>query len=95
MLRDQFSHQDGIGIDPWLNAVTTMIPAALHSYPLKYLTQEKWIPNFWSPILNIFDVQQPGMIKIIRTVQAIFQISVASLVVVPVVPRNHSIFQRA
>ena len=31
-----------------------------------------FIPTFWSPILNILDLQQSGMIKIIRTVQALF-----------------------
>ena len=43
-----------------------------HSYPLRYLTQEKWMLIFWRPILNISDFQQPGIIKMIRTVQAIF-----------------------
>ena len=45
---------------------------SLHSYLLRYLTQEKWIPIFWMPILDILDFQQPGMMKIMRTVQAIF-----------------------
>ena len=49
------------------------IPIPLpHSYPLRYLTQEKWIPIFWRPILDILEFQQPGMIKVIRTVQALF-----------------------
>ena len=44
-----------------------------HNSPQRYLTQEKWIPTFWRPILNILDLQQPGMMKINRTGQAIFQ----------------------
>ena len=43
----------------------------MHSYPLRHLTQEKWMPTFWRQILNILDFQQPRMIKIKRTVQAI------------------------
>ena len=31
-----------------------------------------FIPTFWSPILNILDLQQSGMMKIIKTVQALF-----------------------
>ena len=40
-----------------------------HSSSLRYLTQENWIPTFWRLILNIFDFQQPGMMKMIRTIQ--------------------------
>ena len=31
-------------------------------------------PTFWRTILNILDFQQSGMIEIIKTVQALFQI---------------------
>ena len=51
----------------------SILDVSIHSSPLRYLTQEKWIPTFWRPILNILDFQMPEMKKINRTVQvAIF-----------------------
>ena len=38
----------------------------------KFRESTVFIPTFWRTILNILDFQQPGMIKIIRTVQALF-----------------------
>ena len=58
--------------DPFLVSKFSNWTPLTHSSPLRYLTQEKWIPTFWMPILDILDFQQPGMIKIMRTVQAIF-----------------------
>ena len=47
--------------------------AAAHSSPLRYLTQENWILTFLMPIFDVLDFQQTGMIKIMKTIQAIFQ----------------------
>ena len=45
----------------------------LHSHPLRYLTIENWIPTFWSPIFNITNFQQSGMIRTIRAIRALLQ----------------------
>ena len=48
-----------------------------HRSPLTKLTQGKtdiFLPTFKRLILNILDLEELGMMKIIRTVQALFQI---------------------
>ena len=58
--------------DPRSPTLSLTQSSDVHSSPLTYLTQQKWIPTFWMPILDILDFQLPELMKRMRTVPSSF-----------------------